>query len=122
MPITLHTPRQTDLIVSSIRKVMNTGDIDNLTGLAYKFLMLSSGFIAHYNLGGFRDYYADVEALRFDIQRNQGNNQWGNFRPGEPDYSYYMQKRDIYNRICAAIATGQEDESYTDPLGVNYLA
>lgn len=117
-----YTPRQADLIVSSIRKVMTTGNINNLTKLAYQFLYLSSGFIAHCNLDGFRDEYADVEMLRFHIQRNQAVNQWRNFRPGEHDYDYMMQKRDIYNRVCAAISTGQEDESYTDPTGVNYEA
>ena len=121
MNLVPYTPRQTDLIISSIRKVMKTGDINNLTKLAYKFLYLASGFIAHYNLGGFCDEYADVEKLRFDIQRNQANNQWGNFRPGDADYDYYMQKRDIYNRICAAIETGKEDESFTDPTGVDYF-
>ena len=122
MSISLYTPRQVDLIVSSVRKVMSTGNAEHLTKLAYRFLNLSSGFIAHYDLFGFRDYYSNVADLKLAILRNQANNQWRNFRPGERDYDYYMQKRDIYNRICEAISDGSEDESYTDPTGVNYFA
>jgi hypothetical protein len=100
MALQLLTPRQVQLIVSSIRKVMQTGEIENLTSAAYKFLNLSSGFIAHYNLYGFRDYYSDVENLRRDIMIHQMHNQWRNFRQGERDYDYYSQKREIYNQIC----------------------
>lgn len=104
MAIPLHTPRQVQLIVSSIRKVMQTGDISHLSSSAYKYLYLCSGFIAHYNLYGFRAEYSDVETLRAAILRNRRSNQWFNFHPGERDYDYYMQKRDIYNKICETIA------------------
>jgi hypothetical protein len=97
----LKTLRQTDLIVSSIRKVFETNDINNLTNSAYKFLYLSSGFIAHYNLYGFRGAYADVNDLKAQLAQSYAANQWSNFRPGERDYSYMMQKKEIYNRICA---------------------
>ena len=100
MSLTLLTPRQAALITASIRKVMTTGDINYLTQIAYKFIMLSSGFIAHYNLYGFRDEYKNVADLKADLLRQQPNNQWYNFRPGERDYDYMMQKRDIYNCIC----------------------
>lgn len=97
----LKTLRQTDLIVSSIRKVFQTGDINNLTKSAYNFLNLSSGFIAHYNLYGFRDEYANVNYLKNNLAKNYCANQWINFRTGENDYEYMMQKKEIYNRICA---------------------
>lgn len=96
----LLTLRQTDLIVSSIRKVFETNDINNLTNSAYKFLNLSSGFIAHYNLYGFRDAYANVNGLKHQLAQNYGSNQWNNFHPGENGYDYMMQKKEIYNRIC----------------------
>lgn len=102
----LLTQRQADLIVSSLRNVFKTGDIEKLTNSAYKFVMLSSGFIAHYNLHGFRAEYSNVNDLRTAILENQRNNQWNNFRPGERDYDYMMQKKDIYNRIvCVARAS-----------------
>lgn len=109
MALTLKTNRQSQLIVWSVAKVMKTGDIEHLTKQAYNFLMLSSGFIAHYNLHGFMDYYSDVETLRRDILTNQMNNQWFNFCPGEKDYDYMMQKRDIYNQICAVCQTNGFD-------------
>jgi hypothetical protein len=79
---------------------MASRDINKLTYLAYKFIMLSSGFIAHDNLYGFRDAYCNVGDLKAALLRNQDHNQWSNFRPGEDHYDYYMQKRDIYNCIC----------------------
>ena len=97
----LKTLRQTDLIVSSIRKVFETNDINHLTKSAYNFLSLSSGFIAHYNLLGFRDAYADVHDLKRELAQNYNSNQWNNFRAGERDYDYMMQKKEIYNRICS---------------------
>lgn len=103
MALTPYTPRQVQLIKSSFRKVFETGEIEYLSNLAYKFLNLSSGFIAHYNLYGFRDYYSDVEMFKAYILQCQGMNQWRNFRPGERDYEYMMQKRDIYNDICKLI-------------------
>jgi hypothetical protein len=97
----LLTLRQTDLIVSSIRKVFETNDINHLSSSAYKFLNLSSGFIAHYNLYGFRDAYDNVNDLKAQLAQSYAANQWSNFRPGERDYSYMMQKKEIYNRICS---------------------
>ena len=33
---------------------------------------------------------------------NQDINQWDNFHPGQKDYDYMMQKKDIYNQIVAS--------------------
>jgi hypothetical protein len=106
----LLTNRQTDLIVSSLRKVFQTGDTQHLSKSAYNFLYLCSGFIAHYNLYGFRDEYQDVSYLKRMILANVSNNQWNNFRAGERDYDYYMQKRDIYNRIVEEIVKTSDDK------------
>ncbi len=109
MPLTLRTNRQADLIVSSLRKVFQTDDVQHLTKSAYNFLYQCSGFIAHYNLYGFRDEYANVNDLKRAIARNYGANQWRNFQPGQRDYEYYMEKRDIYNRIAGLVeADGYE--------------
>lgn len=100
MSLTLLTPRQEQLIVSSVRRVFQTNEIDNLTKAAYNFLYLSYGFIAHYNLYGFREEYRNVADLKRNILANQGMNQWNNFRPGERDYDYMMQKKHVYNALC----------------------
>ena len=104
----LKTLRQTDLIVSSIRKVFQTEDINNLTKSAYNFLSLSSGFIAHYNLYGFRGVYDNVNDLKRELANNYCSNQWNNFTPRDKDYEYMMQKKEIYNRICSLF----ENEGY----------
>jgi hypothetical protein len=107
MALTLKTPRQRQLIVSSLRKVFATGDIENLTKAAYGFVMLSSGFIAHYSVYGFRGEYQNVDNLKRELVENAPMNQWKNFHPGNRDYDYVMQKRDIYNEILDLIP---EDE------------
>lgn len=81
-------------------------DIEKLNKTGYDFLYLCSGFIAHYNLNGFKAYYSEPGSLQADIEANARFNQWHNFRPGERDAEYYHSKRDTYNQIlgrfCAA--------------------
>lgn len=91
------TERQQTLIVNNVVKA--TKDISKLNNTGYKFIYLASGFIAHYNLYGFIDYYKTHD-LKEDILRNKKNNMWNNFRPGDNSYEYYMSKRNVYQRIC----------------------
>jgi len=84
------------LIVKNVVRACE--DITKLNGTGYKFINLASGFIAHYNLNGFKDYY-ERNSLKHDILANSSNNQWLNFRPGDENYEYYQQKAAIYNRI-----------------------
>lgn len=100
MALQLKTPRQEQLIVASVRKVFQTGDIGYLTKQAYNFIMLSNGFIAHYNLYGFIEEYRNIENLRRNILTNRQNNQWNNFSSFDENYSYMMQKKRIYNNLC----------------------
>ena len=88
--------RQKSLIVNNIVKACDNINALNKTG--YKFIYLANGFIAHYNLGGFRDYYS-YHDLKSDILVNARSNQWDNFSPSDTNYQYYMSKKDIYNRI-----------------------
>ncbi len=87
------------MIVNSVRKVVSTGDITHLTKQAYNFVMLSSGFIAHCNLYGFQDAYREPGALATEICNNSVYNRWANFRPGDKDYDYYTQKKEVYARL-----------------------
>jgi hypothetical protein len=100
MSLTPLTERQKVLIVNNVVKAVK--NIDSLNKTGYNFLYLASGFIAHYNLHGFIDFYSHVN-LKHDIVGFAGQNQWKNFRPGERDYEYYMSKADVYNRILAEI-------------------
>ena len=101
MALTRLTERQKTLIVNNV--VRACGDINELNRTGYKFINQACGFIAHYDLWGFRAAYAAPGSLARDIMRNCVINQWNNFRPSDPDYAYMMDKRDIYNRIVAGI-------------------
>lgn len=97
------TPRQKSMIVSSFKKVFATGDIENLTNNAYKYIYLASGFIAHYNLYGFREAYRDVSLLKKDILLNVRANQWDNFTSTDKNYDYYMSKADVYRSLASLV-------------------
>jgi len=102
MTIAPYTERQKTLIVNNIVRACK--DIETLNRTGYKFIYLAQGFIAHYNLYGFRCAYSEPGSLRSDILRNQVANQWRNFRPGDRDYEYYSCKADIYNQIVEKIS------------------
>ena len=91
------TEKQKSLIVNNILKACD--DIEKLNGTGYKYLYLASGFIAHYNLNGFKGYYTGSSLSR-DILVNEHSNKWNNFREGDKDYLYYKSKADVYSRIC----------------------
>lgn len=101
MSLTPLTERQKTLIVNNVVKAVK--GIKNLNKTGYNFLYLCNGFIAHYNLYGFQDFYSYV-SLKNDIIGFARQNQYSNFRPGERDYEYYMAKKDVYNRILAQIS------------------
>lgn len=90
------TERQKTLIVNNVVRACK--NIDTLSMTGYRFINQACGFIAHYNLQGFREYYRQND-LKGDIRRNGYMNEWNNFRPGDRDYDYYMAKRDVYRRI-----------------------
>lgn len=94
------TERQSTLIVSNVLRACS--NIEKLNGTGYKFINLASGFIAHYNLNGFIDYYTR-NSLKADILANARMNQWNNFRPGDQNYDYYMSKARIYARIVEGL-------------------
>lgn len=87
-------------------------DITKLNRRGYQFLYLANGFIAHYNLQGFKSYYTN-EGLPFDndltsdILINKSYNQWNNFSPSDLNYEYYMDKKQVYNAICEGIQNAQ---------------
>lgn len=101
MALTPMTANQAVLIVKNVVRACE--DITKLNGTGYKFINLASGFIAHYNLNGFKDYY-ERNSLKQDILANADMNAWRNFRPGDNDYEYYQQKAAIYNRIVELLS------------------
>jgi hypothetical protein len=105
------TTKQQQLIVSNVIKAC--GDIEKLNSTGYKFLYLCSGFIAHYNIDGFKAYYSE-HSLIDDIERNASFNQWKNFSPSDKDYEYYMSKRAVYNAILGFFAACEYQSIYGD--------
>lgn len=77
-------------------------DIEKLNKTGYNFLNLCSGFIAHYDIHGFKAYYSE-HSLVDDIERNARMNQWNNFRPHEKHFEYYMSKKDCYNMVLGGL-------------------
>jgi hypothetical protein len=100
MSIAPLTERQKSLIVNNVVKACSNINALNSTG--YKYLYLANGFIAHYNIGGFRDYYTRKDLVT-DILDYEEQNTWRNFMPGQDNYEYYMSKKDVYKRICSTL-------------------
>lgn len=99
-----YTKQQQTRIVNNILAACR--DISKLNGPAYRFISGCPGFIAHYNLNGFKAHYDDNQwghNLNADIVECQRINQWANFRPGERDFEYNMSRKEMYNSICNSL-------------------
>lgn len=94
------TEKQKSLIVNNIVKACD--DIEKLNGTGYKYIHLANGFIAHYNINGFKGHYSQYDLTR-DILSNADSNRWLNFREGDQNYHYYKSKADIYARIVSKL-------------------
>jgi hypothetical protein len=87
-------------------------DISKLNRTGYGFINLASGFIAHYNLDGFKAYYDEPNSLQRDIEAYARQNQWTNFRTGERDADYYHSKRDTYNQILGQFCANEYNRQF----------
>jgi hypothetical protein len=61
-------------IIASVRRVFEKRDISQLTKVAYQFVTLQMGFIAHYNLGGFCGVYEDLAKFAMALQTSEYSN------------------------------------------------
>lgn len=95
------TPLSETKVKQIIKACVNAAkDISKLNKTSYNYLYLASGFIAHYNMEGFRHEYKQEGLLKADILRYKHQNTYDNFKPGEENYDYYHQKAIIYQAIC----------------------
>ena len=53
-------PYNVKAILKSVKAVLKNNDSSKLTKEAYNFVNLMFGFIAHYNINGFRNHYVDL--------------------------------------------------------------
>jgi hypothetical protein len=99
------TKKEEDLVVKNV--VSAVKDISKLNKRGYHYLYLACGFIAHYDIGGFRSHYSagggSMFTLRADILQYKNENRWSNFRPSDENFDYYSQKARIYGKIVKAI-------------------
>ena len=93
------TVKQQQLISKNV--IAACKDIRKLNGTGYRFMYLAGGFIAHYNLAGFKAEYSDG-TLSQDIKTCAHMNRYDNFRTGA-DADYYHSKRDTYNLILKGL-------------------
>jgi len=75
----IYTERQGKLIVNNIEKVFKQRDISVLSRQAYTFIIQYMAFIAHYNLGQFQSFYADLRLLTSELQTSEYSD--------DPDYN-----------------------------------
>jgi len=87
------TTRQQTMIINNVKKALL--DINTLNKAGYNYLYLCSGFIAHYNIEGFKDYYSK-NSLKKDLLDNKSYNTWNNF---SSNYEYYMSKKTVYEQL-----------------------
>lgn len=93
------TLKQQQLIAKNVLAACK--DIRKLNGTGYRFICQAWGFIANYNLEGFKDEYSDG-SLPALIKECAHMNQYENFRLS-PDAAYYNAKRDTYNSILKGL-------------------
>lgn len=65
-------------VVNNVRKVLEARDIGLLRPETYRFITLHMGFIAHYDLGGFKAEYTDLRRLCRNLQTSEYSDGLGN--------------------------------------------
>jgi hypothetical protein len=107
------TPINSPSVLRNIALVLRANDIDKLNGTGYNFLYLMQGFIAHYDLYGFRDSYRNVADLARDIKESADLSDaeryiTDSFLTGK-DAAYYRSKYDTLVGLRELVA------AYTAP-------
>ncbi len=101
MALTPITQKQSLMIANNIAKVIKKQDMSLLSISAYKFISIQAGFIAHYNLQGFKDYYRnDVRQFAQEILDYKNISSRTNYQPDHKNYEYYKSKANTYLLIC----------------------
>lgn len=113
------SPHNTKAILNNINLVFKSKDINNLNTPAYKFLMNLRGFIAHYNLYGFRGNYKDLRKLIDDLDPQFLR---ADAHRDETDSDFEEMYGKAYNKSKADIKRGIADlvEQYKDEI-YNYF-
>ena len=91
-------------IIKSIEEVIKTKNIDNLTKDTYDFVNALSGFIAHYNINGFKTHYENTADFVKDLQNSADLSNYNryitdSFFSKNEQKQYYADKREILKNI-----------------------
>jgi len=94
----------TKAIISNLNLVFKTRNISKLNKPTYKFIMDLGGFIAHYDLYGFRSYYSDLRDLIRDLEKSTDvlNPEYylsDFFQKREESKDYYKSKTETLKQI-----------------------
>jgi hypothetical protein len=71
MPNKPAVPYNTKAIVNNLKLVFRTRDINKLNGTAYHFISQHMGFIAHYDINGFKSVYEDVQSFAQTLETSE---------------------------------------------------
>lgn len=96
-------PYNVKAILGNLKLVFTSKDITKLNKPTYNFLYLLSGFIAHYNLYGFQDYYQDLRDLVKDLDPGYLKS---DARRDETDGDFNKWYGEAYNKSKADIKRG----------------
>ena len=96
-------PHNVKAILSNVNLVFSLRNINKLNNPAYKFIMNVDGFIAHYNLEGFKSYYRDLRELIADLNPENLRN---NAHRVETDDDFRRWYGEAYNKSEADVLRG----------------
>ena len=97
-------PVNTGAILANVNKVFEMKNINQLNKPTYLFLKNLDGFIAHYDIEGFKSYYTDLRELIHDLnpdfltkdaQRGETNKDFGAFYGKTHNVSVAETKRGL---------------------------
>ena len=97
-------PLNTRAIINNLKRIFKTRNIDLLTKPTYKFLYLTSGFIAHMDINGFKCVYSNVYDLIEQLKKSDDIKHpnyylGGFFQKEEHSRDYYTSKTETYLQL-----------------------
>lgn len=103
-------------VVRAFERYLRTADPEKITPALRDYLMMrESGFIAHYDLHGFRRVYADPANMLRDLGYS-----WGGFQPTHSQYAYTDGMTSVEVRIqMQALVRDLMDEVLTRSSDAN---
>ncbi len=66
-------------VLRNVENIFKSRDISKMTKATYNTLYLMSGFIAHYDINGFKYHYENVSDLARDIARSSDTSDAGRY-------------------------------------------